>query len=288
MITKNKTDFGDIGLAASCSLFSEAGLKYYKETLPKINPDIIDYINERNKCTTYILKSEYGNNIGATGKKILNGIEKYKNFTEMCVGYAPDVHSQSLLYALRFIMCYDFLLDKYNHSQTNFSFVDLGCGLFPFAAIFQDICHIDDTYIIDINPKITDIYVRVSQQISGTIPKVISWQEAKDMAQNKSLSALTSVGCFPYMEKEEQIKRIKFIHKNIPYYLIEIKFNVDNCGGPNTFSLADLMKNKLQIENSQTMEYFLTKNSKKFLRYFLKASNNREFLLHDRSLFLSR
>ena len=61
------------------------------------------------------------------------------------------------------------------------------------------------------------------------------------MAQSNKLNTIIGMGVFPYMSIEEQLKHFQIIYKNIPNFLIEIKYNSNTTKQKeNCFTLENL------------------------------------------------
>lgn len=98
------------------------------------------------------------------------------------------------------------------------------------------------------------------------------------------------MGVLPYIDIEGQVSCLKFINKNFPNFLIEIKYNNNSStAGENVFDLNKLQKLRLDVENTKTLETAMIQNSLRYLHRFIAAMlDKRYFLKNDRSLFLSR
>jgi len=287
---KSRYDFGSIGMALSCTLFLEGALKKYKKYADSIDSDAMSIISEWNKVLISLLQNnKYQFVLGDIGNKLIKGSCRFRNYTSMCVEYAPDVNVQSLHYVLRFQENMRFLDAKYN-IDNDLCVCDLGCGLSPLAVLMQTKYDCQNVYAIDTAPAICDLYTSAAYKFCGKMPTFIDWKTA----QNKSLGidTITSVGCLPHMSIESQKEYMKIINKKFPNFFLEIKYkksdNVDNS--ENAFSLQDLQKLRVDVKNVTDIEMAMIRNSLKYLHKFVCAKpDRRDFLVNQsRSLFLSR
>ena len=286
------TDFGEIGMALSCTLFLEAALKKYKKYATSVDEDSIKVINEWNKIIISLLKdSRYRPVLGRVGNRLIGHKQLCKKFAQKCVDEAPDVSVQSLHYALRFNENVRFLKNKYD-VDGGLKFVDLGCGLSPLSAVFQTKYNLENVYCIDVVPEIADLCTKVSYKLSGKEPSFITWNQAQEMSGKNSINTIVSVGCLPHMPLKTQKEYMKQINKNFDNFFLEIKYKKQNDikNSDNAFSIQELQKLRIGVENVSDIETVAIRNCLSYLSKFVHAKpNRRDFLVNQsRSLFLSR
>ena len=280
--------FGLMDIPMSCSMFMEPALKRFKRYIAPVSPTITEYVHEWNCALLDVMStSDAKRYLGQMGQKVIKGTLRSSEFASRCVEWADDVPMQSLHYAIRFSESVKFLAER--ATKPEFSFVDFGAGLSPLTAAFQTAYNLDDAYYIDI-PEIMDVYDRVARLVGGRVPNPITWEQSRDLATSHKLDAIVAMGVFHYIDIDEQIKRMRFINKNYPYYLIEVKYNHNpDAAGPNTFESRRWNRLKMDDADVQTIETTLIKNSLRYLRNFISAMpGKRYFLENDRSVFLSR
>ena len=123
----------------------------------------------------------------------------------------------------------------------------------------------------------------------GRAPTAITWNDAKDMVKSGALDTIVAMGVLPYMDIQDQISRLKFINANFQNFLVEIKYNNTGPTDEKVFDLKTLQKLRMSVENAQTLETTMIKNSLRYLHKFIyTVPNKRYFIANNRSLFLSR
>ena len=123
----------------------------------------------------------------------------------------------------------------------------------------------------------------------GRAPTAITWNDAKDMVKSGALDTIVAMGVLPYMDIQDQISRLKFINANFQNFLVEIKYNNTDPTDEKVFDLKTLQKLRMSVENAQTLETTMIKNSLRYLHKFIyTVPNKRYFIANNRSLFLSR
>ena len=285
-----KPDFGLMDIPLSCSMFLEPALNKYAGNIVPLSSNTKKFVHEWNIALMAVIKSpKYRRYLGDVGRKILSRTLESERFPIKCVDSAKSVPLHSLHYAIRFSESVRFLADKITANK-GIKFVDFGCGFSPLAPVIQSEYKISDSYCIDNKPEIIEVYSLVSEKVAGFSPKSISWQQAKNMALSGNLNTVIAMGVLPYIDIEGQVSCLKFINKNFPNFLIEIKYNNNSSTtGENVFDLNKLQKLKLDVENANTLETTMIRNSLRYLHRFIGAMpDKRYFLKNDRSLFLSR
>ena len=285
-----KPDFGLMDIPLSCSMFLEPALNKYAGNIVPLSSNTKKFVHEWNIALMAVIKSpKYRRYLGDVGRKILSRTLESERFPIKCVDSAKSVPLHSLHYAIRFSESVRFLADKITANK-GIKFVDFGCGFSPLAPVIQSEYKISDSYCIDNKPEIIEVYSLVSEKVAGFSPKSISWQQAKNMALSGNLNTVIAMGVLPYIDIEGQVSCLKFINKNFPNFLIEIKYNNNSSTtGENVFDLNKLQKLKLDVENANTLETTMIRNSLRYLHRFIAAMpDKRYFLKNDRSLFLSR
>lgn len=286
----NKDTFGLMDIPLSCSIFLEPAIKRYSKYIAPLSGYTKKFIHEWNLALIEVMKQpENRRFLGVMGNKVLNGTIKDDRFPASCVERAKDVPLQSLHYAIRFSESINFIQSKTNASKKEIKFVDLGCGFSPMTAVIQNEYNLSGSYCIDI-PEIMDLYTKVSDLVFGKSPKGITWEESKKLVKNKELNTIVAMGVFPYMNLQEQVSRLKYINANYDNFMLEIKYNNNSeTAGENVFDLPRLQKLKMGVENADTLETMLLKNSFRYLHKFICAMpKKRYFLANNRSLFISR
>lgn len=290
MEKNKKLNFGLMDIPLSCSMFLEPALNKYVHNIAPLSKDIKNFVHEWNLALVDIIKTpKYKVHLGKIGKKILSGTLNSDKFPTKCVETAKSVPLHSLHYAIRFSESVRFLTNKITANK-GIKFVDFGCGFSPLVPVIQSEYKISDSYCIDNKPEIIEVYSLVSEKVAGFSPKSISWQQAKNMALSGNLNTVIAMGVLPYIDIEGQVSCLKFINKNFPNFLIEIKYNNNSAtAGENVFDLNKLQKLRLDVENTKTLETAMIQNSLRYLHRFITAMpDKRYFLKNDRSLFLSR
>ena len=95
--------FGKIGMALSCTIFLEGGLKKYKKYTALVDADMLCLIGEWNKILLSLLKNgKYRLDLGRIGNKLLKRTPELDSFVPRCIEECYDISVQSLHYALRF------------------------------------------------------------------------------------------------------------------------------------------------------------------------------------------
>lgn len=285
-----KPDFGLMDIPLSCSMFLEPALNKYAGNIVPLSSNTKKFVHEWNIALMSVIKSpKYRRYLGDVGRKILSRTLESERFPIKCVDSAKSVPLHSLHYAIRFSESVRFLTNKITANK-GIKFVDFGCGFSPLAPVIQSEYKISDSYCIDNKPEIIEVYSLVSEKVAGFSPKSISWQQAKNMALSGNLNTVIAMGVLPYIDIEGQVSCLKFINKNFPNFLIEIKYNNNSStAGENVFDLNKLQKLKLDVENANTLETTMIRNSLRYLHRFIAAMpDKRYFLKNDRSLFLSR
>lgn len=288
MVVKN--NFGSIGMALSCTLFLEGALNKYKKYTVSVNDDTVLLIKEwNNVLISLLIDPRYKTMLGDIGNKLIKFKSKCQDYAARCVDDAPDVNVQSLHYALRFQENIKFLNRKIKENE-RLSFVDFGCGLSPLSIVMQNEYSLVNTYCIDIVPEIADLYTNASYQLIGKIPEFIDWEYAK--SENNDINTIVSVGCLPHMPLNVQKEYLKTINKKFENFFLEIKYKKQDgiANSENAFSLMDLQKLRIDVDNVTDIETAMIKNSLIYLSKFVHAKPERkDFLINQsRSLFLSR
>lgn len=288
MVVKN--NFGSIGMALSCTLFLEGALNKYKKYTVSVNDDTVLLIKEwNNVLISLLIDPRYKTMLGNIGNKLIKFKSKCQDYAARCVDDAPDVNVQSLHYALRFQENIKFLNRKIKENE-RLSFVDFGCGLSPLSIVMQNEYSLVNTYCIDIVPEIADLYTNASYQLIGKIPEFIDWECAK--SENNDVNTIVSVGCLPHMPLNAQKEYLKTINKKFENFFLEIKYKKQDgiANSENAFSLMDLQKLRIDVDNVTDIETAMIKNSLIYLSKFVHAKPERkDFLINQsRSLFLSR
>lgn len=290
-----KDYFGSIGMALSCTLFLEGALKKYKKTAGVVDEDMLQLIKDWNKVLLTLLKDDkYKQGLGAIGNKLLKKTLMSKDFLPKCIEDAHDVSVQALHYALRFQESVAFLNSKLAENK-DLSFCDLGCGLSPLGAVFQTKYDLSNIYCIDLMPEIAELYTEAAYKLGGKMPSFVDWEEAKNLAKkgkSTELNTLVSVGCLPHMDIDVQKQYLREINKKFDNFFVEIKYKQqDSVDGASTaFSLSELQKLRLDVENVDSIETAMVRNSVRYLMKFVHLKSNRKDFLENRSrsLFLSR
>ncbi len=287
-MTKRKRDLGLFDIPLSCSLFMEQAYYRWRSYVAPLSTDMQEYIREWNLALVDVMRMACMRPyLGGIGQQLINGTVRSDKYLESCLEYAANVPMHSLHYALRFTEGVKFLSDKIE-SQPKLSFVDLGAGLSPMAAVVQTEYNMGNAYIIDV-PEIMDAYLRTAELVGGRVPHAITWDEAKALAVSHRMDAIVAMGVFHYMDIDEQVRRLQFINANIPNFLLEVKYNNSKTAGQNTFDLQRLQSLRMLVSNTQTLETTMIKNSLRYLTGFIRAMPDRKyFLQNDRSLFFSR
>lgn len=285
-------DFGIIGMALSCTLFLEGALMKYRTYAPSIDEDSLKIIREWNRVLVSLLQdNRYNPMLGSIGNKLLKYIANHQGFINCCVDKAHDVNIQSLHYVLRFQENVGFLDNKISNHD-NINFVDFGCGFSPLIPVMQAKYGLKDTYCTDIVPEIADLYTNASYKLSGSIPSFIDWNQIQDKATKGELNTFVSVGCFPHIPKDQQAEYMKVISKKFQNFFLEIKYkSSENMpDSENAFSLADLQKLRMDVDDVKNIESAMLKNGLLYVRKFIRArADRRDFLTNQsRSIFLSR
>lgn len=286
---KKQNSFGVFDIPLSCSVFLEPAIQKYSKTIYPITKETKNFIHEWNKALIDILKTgKYSMFVGDVGNKIISQTLKSDKFPSKCVENAKNVPLHSLHYAIRFSESVNFISKKLN-SGMNVNFVELGCGFSPLSGILQSEYKIENVNYIDL-PEITEVYSLTAEKVYGHCPTAISWEDAKGLATEKKLNTIVAMGVLPYMSLDEQVSRLKFINSYFQNFLLEIKYNNNaESAGQNVFDLKRLQKLKMDVENAQTLETTMIKNSMRYLHKFICALPDKKyFLVNDRSLFLSR
>ena len=285
-----KKDFGSIGMALSCTLFLEGALKKYKKYTVSVNEDTVLLIKEWNNVLISLLVDQrYKTMLGDIGNKLVKFKSRCQDYAARCVDDAPDVNVQSLHYALRFQENIKFLNRKIEENE-RLSFIDFGCGLSPLSVVVQNEYSLVNCYCIDIVPEIADLYTNASYQLIGKIPNFIKWDDAK--SENNEINTISSVGCLPHMPLDIQKEYLKIINKRFENFFLEIKYKKQDSvkNSEKAFSLQDLQKLRIDVDNVTDIETAMIKNSLSYLSKFVHAKPDRmDFLINQsRSLFLSR
>lgn len=282
--------FGPIDIPLSCSVFLEPALKKFKKYISPVSRDVQNYVHDWNAVLIDTVRQpEFTEYLGDSGQKILSRTIKYQDFPKMCVDRAKDVPVQSLHYALRFSESIRFL-EKKLESGKQIKLLDLGCGLSPMAGAIQKEYNLDSVYCIDIQPEAQQVYKRIAETIGGKAPEFISWDNAEEMASNHKLDTIVAMGVFPYIDLDEQVRRLKYINQYFPNFMIEIKYN-NKLGAdqPNIFNPKTLSQLRLSVEHTYNLETKVIENSMRYLHKFISAMPDRRyFIANNRSLFLSR
>lgn len=287
--TKNLT-FGTLDIPLSCSIFLEPALKKYNRYIAPISPETKQFVHEWNRAlTATVRRPEFKPLLGELGQKIISRTVASDAFPANCVDRAKDVPLQSLHYAIRFSESIQFLSEKIGKSSDGIKFVDLGCGLSPMASSIQNEYNLDTAYCIDM-PEIIDVYGTVAHQVGVRAPRSIDWPAAEKMAQNGKLNTIVAMGVLPYIQIDEQVRRLNFINEYFQNFMVEIKYNASVASaGSNVFTAARLQKLRMETANAHTLETKMIENSLRYLRQFMCAMpDKRYFLKANRSLFLSR
>lgn len=279
-------NFGMFDIPLSCSVFLEPALIKYAKNITPLPGSMLKFINKWN-INLVDTMSYAGENIGSIGRKILSNTITSTNFPTKCVERARSVPLHSLHYAIRFSESINFLTKKIQQNP-NIKFVDLGCGFSPMAPVIQKEYNLENVYCID-TPEITKYYQTVAMRTYGRAPTAITWHDAKDMVKSGALDTIVAMGVLPYMDIQDQISRLKFINANFQNFLVEIKYNNTNPTDEKVFDLKTLQKLRMSVENAQTLETTMIKNSLRYLHKFIyTVPNKRYFIANNRSLFLSR
>ena len=279
-------NFGMFDIPLSCSVFLEPALIKYAKNITPLPGSMLKFINKWN-INLIDTMSYAGENIGAIGRKILSNTITSTNFPTNCVERARSVPLHSLHYAIRFSESINFLTKKIQQNP-NIKFVDLGCGFSPMAPVIQKEYNLGNVYCID-TPEITKYYQTVAMRTYGRAPTAITWNDAKDMVKSGALDTIVAMGVLPYMDIQDQISRLKFINANFQNFLVEIKYNNTDPTDEKVFDLKTLQKLRMSVENAQTLETTMIKNSLRYLHKFIyTVPNKRYFIASNRSLFLSR
>lgn len=289
-MAKTTPRFGTLDIPLSCSMFLEPALKKYKRFIAPISDETLRFVHEWNVALVSVVqRDEYKPLLGEIGRKIISGTIRADAFPANCVDRARDVPLQSLHYALRFSESVKFLADKINTSEMAVKFVDLGCGLSPMAAAVKNEYNMDYAYCIDM-PEIIDVYDRVAGAVGVRAPSAIDWNTAKSMTGTGALNTIVAMGVLPYMEIDEQVRRLNFINQHFANFMVEVKYNTTpNAASDNVFTVQRLQRLRLETANAHTLETKLIQNSLRYLRRFMGAMpDKRYFLESNRSLFLSR
>lgn len=285
-----KIDFGPIDIPLSCTLFLEPALRRWARNIAPISSEISEFVHDWNVCLVETMRLPENEAIlGQLGKRLVRGANRAKEYTTLCISHAPDAEMQSLHYAIRFSESVKFLGDKITQNPYT-QFVDLGCGLVPLATAIASMHKRTVPYCIDTQPQIADIYGQATKTMGAREPNFINWADAQHLALEQKLDTIIAMGVFPYMDRKEQVARMKFINDNIPNLLIEAKYNSnEKIAAENTFTPRRLGRLKLEIAHAETIETTLIKNSLRYLHSYMAAlATSREFLERDRSIFFSR
>lgn len=288
MITKKIKSPIDIPL--SCSLLLEPALGHFKPFVAKTSKETKDFVHQWNCALLDVIKKD-SFVLGHTGQRIVNGMNRHPNFLKRCVS-APiycDMPSWSLHYAIRFTESLRFLRQK-QQKNSEIMFADYGCGLSPVAIIAKNEYDIQNAFCIELSPQIIDLYGSAADKMGVKAPEFIEWKDTVNLTKNNKLNTVIGMGVFPYMPIEEQLKQFRTIYKNIPNFLIEVKYNSNPSEEvKNSFTLENLRKIRLTIENVDSLETTVLRNSVRYLSVFRKTlPNERRFIENCRSLFLSR
>lgn len=281
---------GPIDIPLSCSFFLEPALVRFAPCVANMTQETLDFIHQWNIALLSVVNDPRNRNLlGYLGKRISIGINRYSDFGERCVNSGGDMTSWSLHYAIRFAESLDFLVKK-QRTQSDIKFVDMGCGLSPMAAVAKNEYKISDAYCIDTEPLITDVYGQTIQTMGVSEPVFLDWAAVTDMAPKNQINTIIGMGVFPYMSTEEQLAHFKFIYEHISNFLIEIKYNPNpNRKIKNSFTLQSLVDIGLDVENVDSLETAIMRNSVRYLHRFRRLlPDARRFVAGDRSLFLSR
>jgi len=284
------TNFGTLDIPLSCSIFLEPALQKYDRYIAPISPATKQFVHEWNRALmSTVRRPEFKSLLGELGQKIISKTIASEAFPANCVDRAKDVPLQSLHYAIRFSESIRFLSEKIGKSADEIKFVDLGCGLSPMASSIQNEYNLDTAYCIDM-PEIIDVYSTVAHQVGVHIPHSIDWRVAEQLAQNGKLDTIVAMGVLPYIQIDEQVRRLNFINKYFLNFMLEIKYNASaTSAGSNVFTAARLQKLRMETANAHTLETKMIENSLRYLRQFMCAMpDKRYFLESNRSLFLSR
>lgn len=290
MADNENTFYIDIPL--SCSLFLEPALARYRTYIAPITQECREYIHEWNRAIPNILhKPKYKEHLGDIAQKLQVFSQKNANYISHCIAYAQDVKVHALHYAIRFSESVRFLTDKIK-DKLDLNFVDFGCGLSPLAAQIQTEYPTTNAYCIDF-PFISELYDDIARSVGGGQPKFISWETACKMAidiNDTHMDALVAMGVLHYMSIPEQIQKLKFINKNFPNFLVEIKYKTEQSETKiNAFDLTTLQKLRVDVPHVDTIETTMVANSMRYLYAYRGAlPKYRSFLETVRSLFLSR
>lgn len=281
---------GPIDIPLSCSFFLEPALDRFAPWVSDMDAQTLDFIHQWNAALMAVMVEPKNRNLlGHLGQRIVRGMDLAPNFGNRCVESGGDMTSWSLLYAIRFTESLNFLAKKQAASH-DIKFVDLGCGLSPMALIAKNEHHISDAYCIDTEPIISDLYTQAADKMGVCAPNFIDWTGVNDMAPMGKINTLVGMGVFPYMPIEEQIARFNFIYEHISNFLIEIKYNPNPKRSiKNSFTLKTLQDIELNIENVDSLETTMLRNSLRYLHRFRRLlPDARKFVAAERSLFLSR
>lgn len=278
-----------VDIPLSCSLFLEPALWRFKPFMAKTSKETKDFLHQWNAAVLDVTKNK--DVLGTVGQRIVNGIDMSPNFLKKCVSTSLtcDMPSWALHYAIRFTESLRFLSQKQQNIDS-VKFVDYGSGLSPVAIIAKNEYNISDSYCIETSPQIIELYLSAADKMGLKKPEFIEWSDVANMAKSNKLNTIIGMGVFPYMSIEEQLKHFQIIYKNIPNFLIEIKYNSNPTKQKeNCFTLENLQKIKLTIENVDSLETTVFRNSMRYLSVFRKTlPQERKFIENCRSLFLSR
>ena len=289
MTSHKQEDFGMMDVPMSCSLFMEPALGRYKQYLAPLPELVGEYVREWNRALVGVMKEpDIKRHLGDVGHKILDGSARNNSFLARCAASPHDISNHSLHYALRFSESTKFLDEKVKRIP-NGNFVDFGAGLSPLAAAIQTTNNVSGAYVVDM-PEIMDAYVRTAQRVGGRVPTPTTWTNIQGMAQHHKMDTLVAMGVFHYMPMNEQIQHMQFVNEKIPNFLIEIKYdNTNSSTDDKVFTMQKFQSLRLLVNDAQTLETALIRNSLRYLSRFMRAKPNRkDFLSGNHSLFLSR
>ena len=289
-MTRKKIE-SPVDIPLSCSLFLEPALGHFKPFVAKTSQKTKDFVHQWNCALVDVIKNKH-DILGDTGQRIVRGMETWPGFLNKCVS-APlscDMPSWSLHYAIRFTESLRFLKQKQQNANNNIMFADYGCGLSPVSIIAKNEYDISNAFCIELSPQIIDVYGAAADKMGVKAPQFIEWKNVVNLTQNNQLNTIIGMGVFPYMSVEEQLKQFRTIYKHIPNFLIEVKYNPNPTEKvKNSFTLDNLRTIRLTIENVDSLETTVMRNSVRYLSVFRKTlPNERKFIENSRSLFLSR